>query len=188
MKIIDDCRTAEDVEARRISVCRRRKAFYAVPKSPVRIEVVAKDCPVKVPVIILRPIIPFRKIKISGPVTGRFLFGPRFIDSKLKTWPSLEHIICAVSSFYEVSLEDILSRRQARRASFPRQIVYYLAREITILSLPEIALQLANRDHTTILHGARRIEKIAKSDERLRDELELLEIKIQEMAQNEPIL
>jgi hypothetical protein len=53
---------------------------------------------------------------------------------------------------------ELVSERRARRIARPRQVVMYLARKHTKLSLPRIGRGLGFRDHTTVMHGANKIE------------------------------
>lgn len=66
--------------------------------------------------------------------------------------------------FYGVSMTDLLSRRRSKRISFPRQVACFLSKEITRQSLPEIGRRFGGRDHTTILHSIRKIEKMLDAD------------------------
>ena len=56
----------------------------------------------------------------------------------------------------------------------------YLAKTLTLRSLPEIGRRFGGRDHTTVLHAVRKIEALSQNDGTLRDELELLKRMLQE--------
>ena len=56
----------------------------------------------------------------------------------------------------------------------PRQIAMFLAKTLTPRSLPEIGRRFGNRDHTTVLHAVRKIEDLARNDQILAQELDLL--------------
>jgi hypothetical protein len=71
--------------------------------------------------------------------------------------PKVRFIVEHVAAFYGLSLVEIEAKRQERRIVLPRQIAMYLARRLTRRSLPEIGM-CVGRDHTTVLHGARKIE------------------------------
>jgi chromosomal replication initiator protein len=62
----------------------------------------------------------------------------------------------------------------------PRQIAMYLAKALTLRSLPEIGRRFGGRDHTTVLHAVRKIETLAGSDSALAEEIELLKRLLQE--------
>lgn len=77
---------------------------------------------------------------------------------------TVKEIIETVASYYSVTVVDIASARRTMNIMIPRQAVMYLARELTGLSLPQIGARLGNRDHTTILHGIRKMQKRINSD------------------------
>lgn len=88
--------------------------------------------------------------------------------------PNLKRILHVVAAHYGVTPDEIISHRRLLVVSRPRQIVMYLARQLTLRSFPEIGRALGGRDHTTVLYGVSRIEKlIAQSPEMKRtiDEL-----------------
>ena len=90
----------------------------------------------------------------------------------------IEDILKAVSRHFAVSKQDILSQRRHRSVVWPRQIGMYLAKQMTSRSLPEIGRRFGDRDHTTVLHAIRKIDKVLEGDNRLRDELEDLKKQI----------
>lgn len=71
-----------------------------------------------------------------------------------------------VARRYNVSREDLISTRRTQHVLLPRQIAIYLARTLTIRSLPEIGRLFGNRDHTTVMHAVRRIEQRMQSDQK----------------------
>lgn len=80
---------------------------------------------------------------------------------------SLALIIRTVADHYGVSAHDILSQRRTHAVVLPRQVVMYLAKDLTLFSLPSIGRLKAGRDHTTILHGVRKIEGLMPDDYQL---------------------
>jgi chromosomal replication initiator protein len=62
----------------------------------------------------------------------------------------------------------------------PRQVAMYLAKTLTLRSLPEIGRRFGGRDHTTVLHAVRKIENLVSTDSALADEIELLKRQLQE--------
>ena len=62
----------------------------------------------------------------------------------------------------------------------PRQIAMYLAKTLTLRSLPEIGRRFGGRDHTTVLHAVRKIENLVGNDNVLAEEIELLKRLLQE--------
>jgi Bacterial dnaA protein helix-turn-helix len=94
-------------------------------------------------------------------------------------YPSVRHIIDVVATAYGVHPMEIVSQRRTRgsRKSIdiitPRQVVAYLARKTTILSLPQIGKTM-NRDHTTLIYSNRRVEAMMKADPSFRAKVEEL--------------
>ena len=62
----------------------------------------------------------------------------------------------------------------------PRQIAMYLAKVLTLRSLPEIGRRFGGRDHTTVLHAVRKIEGAVNADATLKDDVELLKRMLQD--------
>ena len=86
----------------------------------------------------------------------------------------VEDILRIVSRHYAVPKAEILSDRRHRSVVRPRQIGMYLAKQLTSRSLPEIGRRFGNRDHTTVLHAIRKIDKEMGDNPRLKDEIEEL--------------
>jgi len=82
---------------------------------------------------------------------------------------SPDRILKAVCQHFAVVAADLFSPRRPQALSFARQAAMYLLRERTELSLSEIGAALGGRDHTTILHGVRKIEAGLAADSRVRD-------------------
>nr|WP_281411733.1 helix-turn-helix domain-containing protein [Starkeya sp. ORNL1] len=66
-------------------------------------------------------------------------------------------IIAATAAFYDVAVGDILARRRSVGVVRPRQVAMYLTKVLTTRSYPDIGRRFGGRDHTTILHGVRKI-------------------------------
>ena len=92
----------------------------------------------------------------------------------------IEDIQKLVASRYNVSRSDILSERRTAAVVKPRQIAMYLSKVLTLRSLPEIGRRFGGRDHTTVLHAVRKIEKALGADPSLSEEVELLKRMLQE--------
>jgi chromosomal replication initiator protein len=86
----------------------------------------------------------------------------------------IEDIQKLVATHFNVSRADILSSRRTANVVRPRQIAMYLAKILTLRSLPEIGRRFGGRDHTTVLHAVRKIEALSGSDGTLHEEIELL--------------
>lgn len=92
----------------------------------------------------------------------------------------IEDIQRVVARQYNVSRADLLSSRRTANVVRPRQIAMYLAKTLTLRSLPEIGRRFGGRDHTTVLHAVRKIENLVGNDVALADEIELLKRLLQE--------
>lgn len=86
----------------------------------------------------------------------------------------IEDIQRIVARHYNVSRADILSARRTATVVRPRQIAMYLAKVLTLRSLPEIGRRFGGRDHTTVLHAVRKIDGLINSDGALADDVDLL--------------
>lgn len=87
------------------------------------------------------------------------------------TVPNIQKI---VADYYQVRLQDLLSKRRVRSLARPRQIAMALSKELTEHSLPEIGEAFGGRDHTTVLHACRTIKKLCETDTRMRQDWEQL--------------
>lgn len=92
----------------------------------------------------------------------------------------IEEIQKLVASRYNVSRSDILSERRTAAVVRPRQIAMYLSKALTLRSLPEIGRRFGGRDHTTVLHAVRKIEKALGEDAAMSEEVELLKRMLQD--------
>lgn len=72
----------------------------------------------------------------------------------------------AVADAFEINPAEMVSARRSQPQAFVRQIAMYLSRELTPYSLPTIGRLFGKRDHTTIMHGIKVVEKhMAENDE-----------------------
>ena len=86
--------------------------------------------------------------------------------------PKVEDIIRAVCHEFGVSKIDLIGCRRNREIVRPRQVAMYLAKKVTGRSLPEIGRRIGGRDHTTVLHGIRKIEARVTLDTNLATRVE----------------
>ncbi|MGB4827869.1 MAG: chromosomal replication initiator protein DnaA [Paracoccaceae bacterium] len=94
----------------------------------------------------------------------------RASDRKL----TIEEIQRKVAEHYNIRLADMIGPKRLRTIARPRQVAMYLAKQLTPRSLPEIGRRFGGRDHTTIMHGVRKIEELMALDSQLADDLQLL--------------
>jgi chromosomal replication initiator protein len=92
----------------------------------------------------------------------------------------IEDIQRVVARQYNVSRSDLLSSRRTANVVRPRQVAMYLAKTLTLRSLPEIGRRFGGRDHTTVLHAVRKIEGLVGNDVALAEEIEGLKRQLQE--------
>ena len=94
----------------------------------------------------------------------------RASDRKL----TIEEIQRKVAEHYNIRLSDMIGPKRVRNIARPRQIAMYLSKQLTLRSLPDIGRRFGGRDHTTIMHGVRKIEELMTTDSQLSDDLQLL--------------
>ncbi|NND17692.1 MAG: chromosomal replication initiator protein DnaA [Silicimonas sp.] len=87
---------------------------------------------------------------------------------------TVEEIQRKVSDHYNIRLSDMIGPKRVRTFARPRQIAMYLSKQLTSRSLPEIGRRFGGRDHTTVMHGVRKIEELMQKDSQIADDLELL--------------
>jgi chromosomal replication initiator protein len=83
---------------------------------------------------------------------------------------SIENIQKTVAEYFKLRVADLLSKRRSRSVARPRQIAMALAKELTNHSLPEIGDAFGGRDHTTVLHGCRRIASLRETESRVEED------------------
>ena len=99
----------------------------------------------------------------------------RASDRKL----TIEEIQRKVAEHYNIRLSDMIGPKRLRNIARPRQVAMYFAKQLTSRSLPEIGRRFGGRDHTTIMHGVRKIEELMTTDSQLSDDLQLLRRQLQ---------
>ena len=87
---------------------------------------------------------------------------------------SIEEIQRKVADHYLIRHTDLVGPKRVRTFARPRQIAMYLCKQLTTRSLPEIGRHFGGRDHTTVMHGVRRIEELKKQDAQIAEDVELL--------------
>ena len=87
---------------------------------------------------------------------------------------SIDEIQSKVSDHYRIRKAEMTSARRAREVARPRQVAMYLSKQLTPRSLPEIGRRFGGRDHTTVIHAVRQIEKLRAADAELDADIRLL--------------
>ena len=98
---------------------------------------------------------------------------------------TIELIQSTVCKFFKISKNEMLSSRRSRYLVRPRQTAIYLTKILTSKSLPEIGREFSNRDHTTIIHSVKTIEKLKKDDSELSSNIDNLKNQILYNKENE---
>ena len=79
-----------------------------------------------------------------------------------------------VAEYFQISVEDIKSKKRAANITFPRQIAMYLCRNVTDESFPKIGMEFGGKDHSTVMHSVEKIEKEIKNNKELEKIIEKL--------------
>ena len=116
---------------------------------------------------VLNRVIAFSRVhkKILSIADCKNILKDVFSQNKIVTVDKIQN---TVSSFFNISLGDMLSQRRSRPLARPRQVAMFLAKKLTTRSLPEIGRRFANRDHTTVIHAVKTITKLSEKDEEMK--------------------
>lgn len=87
---------------------------------------------------------------------------------------SIEEIQRQVAEHYNIRLAEMIGPKRLRSFARPRQVAMYLCKQMTSRSLPEIGRRFGGRDHTTVMHGVKRIEELRIQDAQIAEDLEIL--------------
>lgn len=121
----------------------------------------------------LRPLPPIPNAVIAGAC--RIAFPPAVLNQ-------VEAIQRAVvQEFPGITMADLKSDRRTAKVAFPRQIGMFIAKTVSLRSLPEIGRRFGGRDHTTVLHAVRKIEGLIAKDPELSARIERIKDNIPEI-------
>jgi chromosomal replication initiator protein len=87
---------------------------------------------------------------------------------------TIDEIQKRVAEHYHMRLGDMTSARRARSVARPRQVAMFLAKQLTVRSLPEIGKKFGNRDHTTVMHAVTRVNELMTADSQFAEDVDLL--------------
>jgi hypothetical protein len=155
---------------------RLRKPGNAVTDKPINLKRVVQ-------VEETAQVVPFNldPLDVFGPrvlTLDDLAFGP-VVHPDMKPQPMriamVATIQTVVADHFGIELRDMLSNRRTAHIVYPRQIAMYLAKTLTLRSLPDIGRRFAGRDHTTVLHAVRKIKTQRLADPVLDAELTSLE-------------
>ena len=92
-------------------------------------------------------------------------------NNKLVT---IEDIQKKVSEHFSIKMSEMFSARRSKSVVIPRQIAMYLSKELTNLSYPEIGRNFGGKDHTTIIHASKKIDKLLNENSNISEDIRLL--------------
>lgn len=116
----------------------------------------------------------------KAPLTielAREVFKNQFANqpANTKKRTTAEEIQQTVAEYYQIALHELNSPRRVREYAYPRQIAMYLCKKYLHLSFPEIGHKFGGKDHTTVLHACRKIERLLEQDSGLQNDVSILE-------------
>lgn len=121
-----------------------------------------------------------KRVIANAHFTGNAITTP-FIKESLKDLlalqdkqVSIDNIQRVVADYYKIKVSDLLSKRRSRSVARPRQVAMALSKELTNHSLPEIGDAFGGRDHTTVLHGCRKVASLRETDTDIREDYQNL--------------
>jgi chromosomal replication initiator protein len=118
---------------------------------------------------------------MSTPVEPSAIDGGRpATEVPTKHRPTVLDIQTATATEFRVRVLDILSARRTNDVVLPRQVAMYLCKRHTLRSLPQIGRQFGGRDHTTIIHGVRKIDGMMADDADFKERIEALKARLAE--------
>jgi len=116
-----------------------------------------------------------RKLKLTPDAVVKIL-GENFKKQKTKVTP--KEIINQICTYYTIKPKDLKGKRRLKEVVRPRQVAMYLLRDLTDLPLTEVGELLGGRDHTTIIHGVEKIEKLLAENLQVREQVSVIKQQI----------
>ncbi len=98
---------------------------------------------------------------------------------------TIDNIQTLVCKYFKISKNEMLSSRRSRYLVRPRQVAIYLSKILTTKSLPEIGREFSNRDHTTVIHSVKTIEKLKTDNNEISTGISYLKNQILYRKENE---
>lgn len=84
---------------------------------------------------------------------------------------TLKDIKEIVANYYNISMEDLVSKKKNKNISYPRQVAMYIGRQLTDYSLPKLGDEFGGRDHSTVLHACNKIEEDMNSSTEIKNNI-----------------
>ncbi len=131
---------------------------------------------------ILNRVIAFSRVhnKILTVSDCRNILKDVFSQIKVITVDKIQNV---VSNYFNIPLSEMLSQRRSRPLARPRQIAMFLAKKMTNRSLPEIGRRFANRDHTTVIHAVKTINRLSEQDDEMKKNINQIKSLLLEQQQ-----
>ncbi len=126
----------------------------------------------------LNRIISFSRIYNKSPSVSESKIILKDLINNSQNYVTIENIIKIVCDYFKINVREMLSQRRSRYLVRPRQIAMYLTKNLTSKSLPDIGREFAGRDHTTVIHSVKTIDKLRGRDEEMGKAIEKLKNKI----------
>jgi chromosomal replication initiator protein len=155
----------------RVTILRKRAALDHIPiEDPALLELIAQRITSNIRALegALIRVVAYHSLTgnpVDREMTARVLNGICPPTATAQTSLSLDDIQRAVASYYEVSVEDLLSSTRRARVAWARQVAIHLARQRTKLPLQAIGNGFGGRNHATVLHACKRVENRLLSDD-----------------------
>jgi len=115
-------------------------------------------------------------LQAAKDALGGLLVGPG------PTRVAVDTILQVTCEYFDVKVNDLVGTCRMKKFAYPRHIAQYLAREMAGLSYPEIGARFGGKDHTTILHACRKVERLAEMDTNVQNLIAYLKKKVRETA------
>ena len=126
----------------------------------------------------LNRIISFSRIYNKSPSISESKIILKDLINYSENYVTIENIKKTVCDYFKINVSEMLSQRRSRYLVRPRQIAMYLTKNLTSKSLPDIGREFSGRDHTTVIHSVKTIDKLKGRDEEISKAIEKLKNKI----------
>ena len=98
--------------------------------------------------------------------------------------PNIQTIQSTIAAHYGISIAELISKKRERKIAMPRQIGFYLARQLTQASFPEIGAAFGGKDHSTVMHGVKKVTESLRGNNQLRMELSFIQKNLNDSHQH----
>ena len=112
---------------------------------------------------------------------------PKILVPKYIGYPKVTMIKKMICAYYDITWNELISPRRSNRLVHARQVAYFIIKNHTTLSYPQIGRKFGGRDHTTVLHGVNKIKKLIETDSDIAAEIKRLRNLLKD-AQQETVL